>query len=63
MFNHTERTCGELHPAVFPDNAQNELTKEEGKWSDAYQFSLLFGGSNVSQTQYDLIVYRLYHVL
>jgi len=63
MFNYTERTFGKLYPAVFPDNVQNECTKEEGKCLDAYQFSLLFGGSNVFQTQYDLIGYRLCHVL
>ena len=63
MFNHTERTFGKLYSAVFPDNVQKECTKGEGKWLDAYQFSLLFGGSNVFQTQYDLIVYRLCDVL
>lgn len=47
MFNRTERTFGKLYPAVFPDNVTNECTKEDGKWLDAYQFSLLFGGSNV----------------
>jgi hypothetical protein len=63
MFNHTERTLGKLYRAGFPVNVQNERSKEEGKWLDAYQFSLLFGGSNVFQTQYDLFVYRLCHVL
>jgi hypothetical protein len=36
LFSHKETTFGKLFPAVFPDTAQNERTKEESEWLEAY---------------------------